>query len=73
VFPVPTSGDLYLQVNGTKITSYSITDLSGKVVIEKNLISEDVVKLSTQNFSNGSYLVKVETPFGATSRMIVIE
>jgi endonuclease I len=72
-FPIPATSDLYLQVNGTKITSYSITDLSGKVIVEKNLISEDVVKLNTQNFSKGSFLVKVETPYGATSRMIVIE
>lgn len=72
-FPVPTTNDLYLQVNGTKITAYSITDLSGKIIKQENLISEDVVKLNTLNFAKGSFIVNVETPFGTTSRMIVIE
>jgi endonuclease I/DNA/RNA endonuclease YhcR with UshA esterase domain len=73
VFPVPASTDLYLQVNGLTIESYTIVDATGKCVASNGNQSLPVVHLSTADFAKGIYVVSVTTPKGVVSRNLVIE
>lgn len=73
VFPVPTSGKLYVQVNGTQITDYSIYGMDGKVVASVSNTTADVLELNTTGYAKGSYLITVTTPFGTTQRTFIVE
>ncbi len=73
VFPVPSMNEVYLQVNGTTISNVKISDLSGKIVFSKTYNEASVVELKNNELAKGVYLVAVTTPFGSTSRRIIIE
>lgn len=73
VFPVPTSGMLYVQVNGTQVTSYSVYGMDGKQVAVEANISKDVLELNTAGYAKGSYLIRVLTPFGEAQRTFIVE
>lgn len=73
VFPVPATTDLYLQVNGLTIESYSIVDVTGKLVATNLHQSSPVVHLSTIGFAKGIYVVTVTTSKGTATRNLVIE
>jgi endonuclease I len=73
VFPVPATTQLFLQVNGLNIQSYSITDATGKTVMSASNLEAPVVECNTTALSSGMYVVSVTTPKGMVSRNLVIE
>ena len=73
VYPVPATENVYVQVNGTKITSYEVIDMQGRVVASTKDANEDVVIFNSNEFESGSYIVKVVTPFGEAQRKMIIE
>jgi endonuclease I len=73
VFPVPATTELYLQVNGLTIESYSIVDATGKLVVANTNQSLPVVHLSTADLAKGIYVVTVTTSKGTATRNLVIE
>ena len=73
VFPVPATTELYLQVNGLTIESYSVVDATGKLVVADANQSLPVVHLSTADFAKGMYVVTVTTSKGTATRNLVIE
>ena len=64
VFPVPSNGNVYAQVNGLAITAYTITDLSGRIVKTSQGINEDVLIISGNDIKAGKYLIEVHTKHG---------
>jgi uncharacterized delta-60 repeat protein len=58
VFPNPTSGIVNIQ-NISEGTNLTITDISGRVVYSSTA-SNDLLTISTQNWSNGIYLIQIE-------------
>ena len=66
VFPVPSNGNIYAQVNGLKITGYTITDLSGRTVLAANSLNEDVLVVNGNQLKTGKYLIEVQTSLGST-------
>jgi len=66
VFPVPSNGNIYAQVNGLKITGYTITDLSGRTVLSANSLNEDVLVVNGTLLKTGKYLIEVQTSLGST-------
>ena len=66
VFPVPSNGNIYAQVNGLKITGYTITDLSGRTVLAANSLNEDVLVVNGNPLKTGKYLIEVQTSLGIT-------
>lgn len=73
IFPVPSSDKVFLQVNDTKITAYTVVDLNGKIISNKHNISEDVLILDSTDFESGVYIVKIETPFGSVQDRMIIK
>ena len=73
VYPVPTKDMVYVQVNGTTITSYEILDLQGRVVASSSNENLQVLEIDASKFLAGNYIVKVETPEGKAQRKLVIE
>lgn len=73
VFPVPAQNEVYLQVNTTTISAYSIVDMQGRLLKSETVDNLPLVKLATDTMQAGSYIVKVQTPFGEVKRSLIIE
>lgn len=73
VFPVPSNDVVYVQVNGTEITSYSVLDLNGRVVESASGKNLQVLTLHKENLGAGTYLINVETPLGQVQRKMIIQ
>ena len=60
IFPNPFSDVFSIQVNQiAKPYHLQITDLVGKVILEKSNLAEDQIQLDRGNLANGIYLVKI--------------
>ena len=73
VFPVPSNGNVYAQVNGLTITAFTITDLSGRIVKTSHGINEDVLIVNGNDLKAGKYLIEVSTPLGKTRGSFIKE
>jgi len=73
VFPVPTNNKVYAQVNGTNITSYSVTDAQGRTIIQVDSQNLPVLELAASQFKSGVYILKVGTEYGTVQSSFVIE
>ncbi|MCC6369492.1 MAG: T9SS type A sorting domain-containing protein [Bacteroidia bacterium] len=60
VYPNPTSGQVTVEFNNTLNKTYTLSDISGRVISGGNT-SEGSVALDLSTLANGIYFVKVET------------
>ena len=72
-YPNPAKEKLNLHVDATTISSYQIIDFLGHVVLSSDVNNLKLVKANISSLKSGAYLVKVQTPFGAAQRSIVVE
>ncbi|MFT5779959.1 MAG: hypothetical protein ACI837_002919 [Crocinitomicaceae bacterium] len=73
VFPVPSDDKVYVQVNGTEITSYQIYDLQGRLVSSNENTNLPLLTLTKAELGSGTFLIKVQTPYGNVQRKMIIE
>ncbi len=73
VFPVPSNNKVYAQVNGVNITSYSVTDMTGRVVTKKSKVELPVLELNASDFKSGVYILSVGTTYGEVQQQFIIE
>ena len=73
IYPNPAKEKLNLHVDATTISSYQIIDFLGRVVLSSDVNNLKLVKANISSLKSGAYLVKVQTPFGAAQRSIVVE
>ncbi|MBK9284197.1 MAG: T9SS type A sorting domain-containing protein [Sphingobacteriaceae bacterium] len=73
VFPVPANDQFNLVIENGSISQISIFDQNGKAVYSNNLVNQNEVTVSTENFANGIYLVKIQNSEGfVLTKKIVI-
>lgn len=74
MLPNPASTYFHLDVGNSeeKIKSVEIFDLTGRVVLSILVDSQVSFTLSTQNFKNGIYVVKIQTNNSFTSKRLVV-
>ncbi len=73
VFPIPANNKVYAQVNGVNITSYSVTDMTGRVVTKKSKVELPVLELNASDFKSGVYILSVGTTYGEVHQQFIIE
>jgi endonuclease I len=73
VFPIPSNNKVYAQVNGVNITSYSVTDMTGRVVTKKSKVELPVLELNASDFKSGVYILSVGTTYGEVQQQFIIE
>ena len=75
VYPNPVKDNLFIQrQNGSySNTSIVITDVSGKVVFQNNSTLSTTLKVETANWSNGVYIIKLNSNEGSSTMKIVKE
>jgi len=77
VYPNPASDNLFLNydLNSSKGASYSIRDISGKLLLHEDLIASSGVGVKTVDISalnRGVYLVSVEAEGNRVTRRIIV-
>jgi hypothetical protein len=60
LYPNPSNGNFTISSN-TKLKSVSITDYTGKIVLQKNDLETGVIDLDFSNFDSGVYIIKTKT------------
>ena len=73
VFPNPAQDVIYLQVNGTEISDFTIVDLQGREIMRKTALNSKLETLNTHAFKAGAYIVTVNTPLGTVKTNFVVE
>ncbi len=73
VFPVPSSDKIYVQVNGTVINSYVVTDMNGRELERHSDLNEAVLVLHASNYAKGAYMIQVSTPYGSVNKKMIVE
>ena len=60
LYPNPTKGTLYLAHNGSnKVLAVCISDMNGKIVLEKHIYPTNTISIDVNHLANGSYFIKV--------------
>jgi hypothetical protein len=70
VYPNPTNGQLTIEAES--IENITITNLQGQIILSK-IINANSAELDLSTYSNGIYLIKVETNKGVRIEKIVVE
>jgi endonuclease I len=73
VYPNPAKKVLFLNVDGTTISSYELIDMQGRTVKSSDVSNLAVISIPTDALKAGSYIVKVKTPFGEAQKSLIIE
>jgi hypothetical protein len=73
VFPVPSNGKVFAQVNGLNITQYTVSDLMGRVVFKNDFVNVPVLELNGENLRSGKYIIEVNTELGTAKGSFIIE
>lgn len=60
IYPNPVSGMLHFDFMNFDVQRISISDMSGKVIMERNVINHQE-KIDVSNYPNGVYLITLET------------
>jgi len=70
MFPNPTDG--FVAIKGNNINRVSVTDLTGKVVYDKNTAS-NFVELNIKELPKAMYLVKIESEDGIKIEKLILK
>ncbi len=74
LYPNPATSEAFIQAGAElQLSSYSVRDLQGKLLMERRIGSSDHYSIDTSGLSGGIYLVTVETSTGErhTSRLTI--
>ena len=73
VFPIPAKNEIYAQINGLNIKSYTLTNSSGQILINATNTDTPVVMINTSALSSGTYILTVLTDKGVLDKKVSIE
>jgi len=62
IYPNPANGYVYVQLHAPATGSISVTDLTGKQLMEKELNGDKHYTLNTEQLPSGTYFVTIKTP-----------
>lgn len=65
IYPNPVTSNLSLEINNlVNVSKYSISDTTGKLIIESNASLENNATIDVSSLSNGLYFLKLESNMG---------
>ena len=71
IYPNPTSDVLNISTNSNELSKLTIKDISGKIVLSQKFNTK--VTISTENYSEGVYLIDVKNNLGTVSEKISVQ
>ena len=72
VFPNPSTGILYAEQLNINFDNIFITDLTGKMIMQKSISNTDNIKFSTENISSGIYFISFSGKDKLVKKKLVI-
>ncbi|HEY4797500.1 MAG TPA: zinc-dependent metalloprotease, partial [Bacteroidia bacterium] len=76
VYPNPSSGDVYMNVNSSTISSVDVTIINaiGDAVLQKRVSTSygDAVKFDLNNHPEGMYFIQIKTTQGTVTKKVII-
>ena len=72
IYPNPTSGKVNIKLPKGEVLQFTLTDLLGKIILQKDNISNKYI-FETKDFAKGIYLIKLENVKGKYIRKLLIE
>ncbi|UKN01771.1 T9SS type A sorting domain-containing protein [Paracrocinitomix mangrovi] len=72
VYPNPTNGTVFVEVNAIPNGTIQLIDINGRVIIEKAIVTEKTV-LGLDAFANGIYFVKVNAAQGVVTKKVTLQ
>lgn len=72
VFPIPSSDQVFVQVNGVNIEGYELYDLQGRLVASEEDINKTKLMFESGDLGTGSYIIKVYTKIGEAQSKLII-
>lgn len=69
IYPNPSSDYVNIEIKNQSIEKISIFDMTGKLVLEKNNVSNRQISIS--NLKKGVYIIKIETPIGIFQNKLI--
>lgn len=72
IYPNPTDGNLNISVSNGLISNIVVTDISGKVLVEKT-VNADQSEIDLSSYNKGIYLVKVVTENDSYIEKVVLK
>ncbi|RYM34833.1 T9SS type A sorting domain-containing protein [Brumimicrobium glaciale] len=72
IFPNPSNEIVYVQLNGVKITSINVTDMTGRTVGTFTAATE-FVEVDVTKFNAGTYLLNINTEKGNLVKRIIVQ
>jgi hypothetical protein len=71
IYPNPTSDVLNISTNSNDLSELIIKDITGKIVLNKNFNNN--IKVNTENYAKGIYLIAVKNNLGTVSEKITVQ
>jgi len=72
IFPVPSSEDVYFQINGVNILAFEILDLNGKKIKNDENLNLPVLKLNKTELGVGSFIISLTTEYGTVQDRFIL-
>ena len=72
IFPVPSSEDVYFQINGVNILAFEILDLNGKKIKNDENLNLPVLKLNRTELGVGSFIISLTTEYGTVQDRFIL-
>jgi len=72
IYPNPTNGVVYIKVSDDTINSITVTNMTGKVLVEK-AVNADQTDIDLSSYNKGIYLVKVVTANDSYIEKVVLK
>lgn len=71
IFPNPTNGVFYVEMKNTNTAFLNIYDISGRIILQENIKNKQAI--STDNFSKGIYVLKINTFDAPIYKKLIVE
>jgi hypothetical protein len=74
VFPNPVADQVNLHFNGRNtIYSYSMTDMFGQIIVQKDQHNQQSASIDTATLPNGMYALQVTTSLGVITKKVMVQ
>ena len=72
IYPNPASKYVTISNNTAKITQVTETDLSGKIMCSKQVLT-DIIHLDISTFPKGVYVLRLQSEFGIAFKKLLVQ
>jgi PKD repeat protein len=75
IYPIPATEYLYISVleQGLKNLQLSLFDISGRMILEKNMDNDYLASIDVSNLNQGLYILRINTSQGVFNKKVMVK